>query len=83
MSFSKKTRNIKTADSDFITLISRIILFIQSTDPLIRTIKRLKNLFEMANIRIIGQSLLGSDVQGTKRFVRIRPENVRIIRSSN
>ena len=39
---------------------------------LIRTLLGSKTVFELANVRIVRQILLGSDVHGTKKFVRIR-----------
>ena len=51
------------------------------SQQLIRTLKGPTNLFELANVQIIGQILLRSDVNGTKKFVRIR--EVRVIGSSN
>ena len=43
-----------------------------SHHPLIRALKGPKNLFELANVWIIGELLLGSEVHKTKNFVRIR-----------
>ena len=38
---------------------------------LIRTLKVQKNMFELANVLIIGQNLLASEVHRTKKFSQI------------
>ena len=46
-------------------------VLIQSTSVNLNT-QETKNLFEFANVQIIGQNLLGTEVRGTKKFVQIK-----------
>ena len=42
-----------------------------SQHPVIRTLRGMKNMFEIANVRVIGRILYGRGFQGKNKFSRI------------